>query len=97
MLVLTILFYSVFAGLTYFVTALWQVAVLRFFVAVGVGGEWAVAATLVAEVFPSPARTHASGIFHATSALGTVHAPVVGLVVGRTGAGPICSASCPPS
>jgi MFS family permease len=80
-LVLTILFYSVFAGMTYFVATLWQVAVLRFFVAVGVGGEWAVAAALVAEVFPQHARTHASGIFHATSALGTILAPVVGLIV----------------
>jgi MFS family permease len=81
-LVLTILFYSVFAGLTYLVATLWQVAMLRFFVAVGVGGEWAVAAALVAEVFPQHARTHASGIFHATSSLGTVLAPVVGLIVG---------------
>jgi MFS family permease len=80
-LVVTILFYSVFAGLTFFVTALWQVAVLRFFVAMGVGGEWAVAAALVAEVFPATARTHASGIFHATSSLGTVLSPAVGLLV----------------
>ena len=35
---LTILFYSVFSGLTYFATELWQVAVLRFLVALGVGG-----------------------------------------------------------
>ena len=33
---LTILFYSVFSGLTYFATELWQVAVLRFLVALGV-------------------------------------------------------------
>lgn len=81
-LVLTILFYSVFAGATYFVTALWQVALLRFLVATGVGGEWAVAAALVAEVFPATARTHASGIFHASSSLGTVLSPAVGLIVG---------------
>jgi MFS family permease len=37
----------------------------------GVGGEWAVAAALVAEVFPRHARTHAGGIFHATGVLGT--------------------------
>ncbi len=55
-MVATILFYSVFAGLTYFATELWQVGVLRFLVAMGVGGEWAVAATLVAEVFPKHAR-----------------------------------------
>jgi MFS family permease len=56
MLTLTILFYSIFSGLTYFATELWHVAVLRFLVALGVGGEWAVGATLVAEVFPARAR-----------------------------------------
>ena len=70
-MVLTILFYSVFSGLTYFATELWHVGVLRFFVAMGVGGEWAVAAALVAEIFPKHARTHAGGIFHATGVLGT--------------------------
>ena len=39
-MIATILTYSVFAGLTYFATELWQVATLRFFVAMGVGGEW---------------------------------------------------------
>ena len=47
-----------------------QVAVLRFLVAMGTGGEWAVAAALVAEVFPRRGRAQASGIFHATSILG---------------------------
>lgn len=81
-MVVTILFYSVFAGLTYFATELWQVGTLRFLVAMGVGGEWAVAATLVAEVFPKHARAHASGIFHATSTIGTWVAAGVGLAVG---------------
>jgi hypothetical protein len=48
----------------------------------GVGGEWAVAAALVAEVFPSHARAHASGIFHASSVLGTWLATLAGLAVG---------------
>jgi MFS family permease len=81
-LALTILFYSVFSGLTYFATDLWHVAVLRFLVALGVGGEWAVAASLVAEVFPARARAHASGIFHATSVFGTWLAALAGLAVG---------------
>ena len=78
----TILFYSIFSGLTFFATNLWQVAALRFLVAMGVGGEWAVAAALVAEVFPPHARAHASGIFHATSVLGTWLAALAGLAVG---------------
>jgi MFS family permease len=78
----TILFYSVFSGLTYFATEVWHVAVLRFLVALGVGGEWAVAAALVAEVFPARARAHASGIFHATSVLGIWLAALAALAVG---------------
>jgi MFS family permease len=81
-LILTILMYSVFSGLTYFADTLWQVGALRFFVAMGVGGEWAVAAALVAEVFPDHARAHASGIFHTTSIVGTWLAALAGLAVG---------------
>ena len=77
----TILCYSVFSGLTYFASELWQVAALRFLVAMGVGGEWSVAASLVAEVFPARARAHASGIFHATSVVGTWLAAMAGLWV----------------
>jgi MFS family permease len=81
-LMLTIIFYSLFSGLTYFATQLWHVAILRFLVALGVGGEWAVAASLVAEVFPSRARVHASGIFHASSVLGIWIAALAGIAVG---------------
>ncbi len=76
-----ILVYSLFSGLTFFVHSLSQVATLRFLVAIGVGGEWAVGASLVAEVFPARARAHASGIFHATSVLGTWAATLAGLLV----------------
>ena len=79
---ITILIYSIFSGLTYFANSLDQVITLRFLVAMGVGGEWAVAASLVAEVFPAKARAHASGIFHATSVLGTWAATLVGIAVG---------------
>jgi len=81
-MIATILTYSAFSGLTYFATDLWQIAALRFFVAMGVGGEWAVAAALVAEVFPKHARTHASGIFHASSVVGTWGAAIAGMAVG---------------
>ncbi len=79
---LTILFYSVFSGITAFATELWQVGALRFLVAMGVGGEWAVGAALVAEVFPRHARERAGGIFHAASVGGVWLAAAAGLVVG---------------
>lgn len=83
-MVATILMYSVFSGLTYYAHTLWHVGILRFLVAMGTGGEWAVAASLVAEVFPAKARTHASGIFHASSVLGTWIATLTGLIVGAS-------------
>jgi len=81
-MIATILAYSIFSGLTYFATEVWHVALLRFLVAMGIGGEWAVAASLVAEVFPPRARAHASGIFHASSTLGTWMAALAGMAVG---------------
>ncbi|MBI5767452.1 MAG: MFS transporter [Verrucomicrobia bacterium] len=80
----TILFYSVFSGLTAVATELWHVGALRFFVAMGVGGEWAVGAALVAEVFPKHARERAGGIFHASSVAGIWLAAAVGLAVGSS-------------
>ena len=79
---LTILCYSIFSGMTAFATEIWHVGALRFLVAMGVGGEWAVGAALVAEVFPKQARERASGIFHATSVAGLWLAAAAGLFVG---------------
>ena len=57
-----------------------QVQVLRFLVgALGTGGEWAIAAALVAETFPAQSRARASGIFHASSVIGTALASVTGM------------------
>lgn len=81
-MILTILVYTFFSGLTCFAHTAWQVAVLRFAVALGTAGEWAVAASLVAEVFPARARAQAGSFFHATSNIGTWLASLAGLAVG---------------
>jgi MFS family permease len=78
---LTILAYSVFTFASAFSTAWWHLAGFRFLVAMGVGGEWAVASSIVAEVFPKRARAWSLGIFHASSVLGTYLAILAGLVV----------------
>jgi MFS family permease len=77
----TILMYSVFTGLTALVQNGWQLTGLRFLVGMGVGGEWAVAAAAVAEVFPERSRPAAAGIFHASSVLGTYLATAAGLFI----------------
>jgi MFS family permease len=78
-MVYTILMYSLFTCVTSLAQNWWQMAVLRFFVAMGVGGEWAVASAMVAEVFPKRARAWSLGIFHASSVLGTFLAVAAGV------------------
>jgi MFS family permease len=77
----TILMYSLFTCFSAFSQAWWQMAVFRFLVAIGVGGEWAVASALVAEVFPRRARAWSQSIFHASSVLGTYLAVAAGFFV----------------
>lgn len=78
-MVLSILVYSLFTGFHYFASTWWHIVALRFFVAMGVGGEWAIAASLVSEVFPKRARAAAGGIFHASSVLGAIFASLCGM------------------
>jgi MFS family permease len=81
----TILMYSLFTCLSAFSATWWQLAGYRFLVAIGVGGEWAVASAFVAEVFPQRARAHSQAIFHASSVLGTYLAVAAGtLIVAKT-------------
>jgi MFS family permease len=75
---ITILMYSLFTCLTAAAQSWWQVIALRFLVALGVGGEWAVASALVAEVFPPRARAWSGAIFHGSSVLGTYLAVAAG-------------------
>lgn len=49
---LTVLTYAVFTGLSFFATQWWHLAIFRFLAALGVGGEWAVGASLLSETWP---------------------------------------------
>src|SRR5262249_4975626 len=48
-LCLTILTYAAFTGLSFFAQAWWQLMIFRFLAALGIGGEWAVGASLLSE------------------------------------------------
>lgn len=82
-MVLTILIYAIFTGLSGapFVQSWEAYAFMRFMTAVGVGGEWAAGAALVAEVFPNRSRPMALGLLQALSAVGNMMASVVTLVL----------------
>ncbi len=80
-MVLTIAMYSGFTFLSALSQQWWHLAVFRFLVALGVGGEWAVATALVAEVFPRRARAWSLAIFHASSVFGTMLAVAAGAFI----------------
>lgn len=87
-MILTILVYSLFTCVTALAQTWWHIAILRFLVALGTGGEWAVAGAMIAEVFPQQARARSLGIFHASSVLGTCLAALAGwLIVGNPALG----------
>lgn len=78
---LTIIVYSLFTCVSAFSQEWWHLAGFRLLVAMGVGGEWAVASALVAEEVPKRARARMLGIFHASSVLGTYLAVAAGVFV----------------
>ncbi|MCA9101947.1 MAG: MFS transporter [Planctomycetales bacterium] len=80
-MIVTILFYSLFTCATAFAQAPGQMVALRFLVAMGVGGEWAVASSMVAEVMPQRSRPVMSSIFHGSSVFGTLLAAATGAYV----------------
>jgi MFS family permease len=80
-MIFTILMYSCFTCVTAFAQTWYHMAILRFFVAMGVGGAWAVASAMVAEVFPARARAGAGGLVHASSVLGTYMAVFAGAFI----------------
>lgn len=55
-LVLTILSYACFTGLSSIAQTWWQLMLFRFLSALGIGGEWAVGASLLVETWPAKWR-----------------------------------------
>jgi MFS family permease len=84
-LVVTILIYAIFTGLSGFVQNPWQYAACRFLTALGVGGEFAAGVALVAEVFPNRSRPLALGALQALSAVGNMTAAGIVYFIGDFG------------
>lgn len=81
-LMLTILLYSLFTGLSAFSTSTFDFSIYRFLTGLGVGGEFAVGVSLVAEVMPNRARPFALGLLQALSAVGNITAALIGMLQG---------------
>lgn len=78
-MVVTVLIYCVFTGLTAFCHTPEQVAIVRFITALGIGGEWAAGAALVAEAFPDKARAPGAGLLQSAAAFGPWFAALIQL------------------
>jgi len=77
----TILIYSAFTGLSALSVGFWDFAAYRFLTGLGVGGEFAVGVSLVAEVMPTRARPFALGLLQALSAAGNITAAIVSMIL----------------
>jgi MFS family permease len=85
-LVLSILVYSAASGACGLSQTVVQLAIFRFILGLGMGGEWTTGAALIAETWRAEHRGKALGLMQSTWAIGEiVAAVVVGLVLPRFG------------
>lgn len=78
-LIVTILSYCLLTGLTALCRTPEQVMVARFLTALGIGGEWAAGAALVAESLPDDLRAGAAAFLQSAAAFGPVFAALANL------------------
>ena len=88
-LALTVLTFAIFTGLSFFVQNWWQLMLCRFLAALGIGGEWAVGASLLSETWPKRWRHWTAAVLQTAvdcgMMLAMVIAPAVLLLVTSVG------------
>ena len=81
-LMLTILCYSIFTFLGAFATSVWMLAAFRLLAGVGIGGEWSMGGTFIAEELPEARRKMAAGLMHTGYYVGIFLAAIANYFVG---------------
>ena len=76
-LMASVLLYSIFTGLCGLSSNLWQLALFRILLGIGMGGEWASGAALVSETWPAECRSRAFAFMQSSWAIGFGAAAVV--------------------
>lgn len=82
-MVVTILTYSVFTGLSALSVSTVDFSLYRFLTGLGVGGEFAVGVALLAETMPDRARPYTLGLLQASSAVGNTVAALLYIWMGN--------------
>ena len=81
-LMLTILWYSLFTFLGALATGVWQLAAYRLLAGIGIGGEWAMGGTFVAEEWPEERRKMGAGMMHTGYYVGVFLAGIANYGIG---------------
>ena len=82
---ITILLYASFTALCSIASTWEDLAFYRFLTGLGIGGEWAAGAALIAESFPEKSRAKAAGIMQASGGIGFFLATGLYLFIGPYG------------
>lgn len=80
----TVLVYAVFTGAAAFAPNVWMLAVFRFLAGIGVGGEWAMAGTYVAEAWPEDRRKMGAGYLQTGYYFGFFVAAALNFTIGAS-------------
>jgi len=78
----TIVMYSIFTGAAVFADQVWQLGLFRFLAGVGIGGEWAMAGTYLAEAWPEDRRKMGAGYLQTGYYCGFFAAAALNFTVG---------------
>jgi MFS family permease len=76
-LMITMLLYSLGTALCAFAPNVWALAAFRFIASLGIGGEWAAGAAMVAEAVPEKRRIEAGALLYTSAPLGLALATLV--------------------
>jgi MFS family permease len=80
----TVLIYSVFTGAAAMAQDIWQLGAFRFLAGIGIGGEWALAGTYVAEAWPEDRRRAGAGYLQTGYYFGFFIAAALNFTIGAT-------------
>ena len=76
---LSVLTYALFTGLCGFAQTPFQLGILRFIAALGMGGEWSLGVALVMEVWPNRSRALMAGLIGAAANAGYLLVGIIGI------------------
>ena len=80
---LTVLTYAVFTGLSFFALTWWHLMIFRFLAALGIGGEWAVGASLLSETWPRKWRPWLAAVLQSGVNIGILGAVLASLILAK--------------